>query len=244
MKNIQWKTITFKKEFTREKQKPYNPRKIQWNMLSDEQAKLIKDQLLKQLQNFPADKQELIKSRVLSMSTKELEEFITENELVYNQNKKENPVMAECIFCNIASKRVKSFILDENNENLAVLELNPLSKGHLLVIPKKHLESQHIPSSAFGMAKRLAKRIKTKFKPKEIKISIQKILNHSLIEVTPLYGNETERRKASEKELIEIQEILKEQPRKQKVKKQKINDTPKEVKIENEGLPIIRPRIP
>jgi histidine triad (HIT) family protein len=204
-------------------------------MLTEEQSLQIKEQLLKQLDNFPENQREVVQEKIMSMTTKEVEEFIRQNQLTHLENQKKTDGN-NCIFCSIVNKAVSSYILDEDKESLAVLEINPLSRGHSLILPKKHGEVEGIPSSAFTLAKKISRVIKKKLKPKEIKISTQKITGHSIIEVLPLYGNETERKKASEKELQETIEII------------KIKKIPKETrKIKKETdsiLPKLKPRIP
>lgn len=44
----------------------------------------------------------------------------------------------DCIFCAIAEGEIPSFKIYEDGEVLAYLDINPCSKGHTLVIPKKH----------------------------------------------------------------------------------------------------------
>ena len=46
--------------------------------------------------------------------------------------------MSECIFCRIAAGELPSSSIYETDEVLAFLDINPLSPGHALVIPKKH----------------------------------------------------------------------------------------------------------
>ncbi len=46
--------------------------------------------------------------------------------------------MDECIFCKIAKGEIPSTRLFENEKVLAFLDIMPASKGHALVIPKKH----------------------------------------------------------------------------------------------------------
>ena len=41
------------------------------------------------------------------------------------------------IFTKIVNREIESFIVDEDNDNLAFLDIAPLAKGHVLVIPKK-----------------------------------------------------------------------------------------------------------
>ena len=44
----------------------------------------------------------------------------------------------DCIFCAIAEGEIPSFKVYEDELVLAYLDINPFSKGHTLVIPKKH----------------------------------------------------------------------------------------------------------
>ncbi len=46
-----------------------------------------------------------------------------------------------CIFCKIANKEIPAKIVYEDETTLAFLDINPRSKGHTLVIPKKHYET-------------------------------------------------------------------------------------------------------
>ncbi len=45
-----------------------------------------------------------------------------------------------CIFCSIIQKDIPSHILYEDEKVICILDKYPISKGHFLVIPKKHLE--------------------------------------------------------------------------------------------------------
>ncbi|KIW76356.1 hypothetical protein AYO20_00990 [Fonsecaea nubica] len=46
--------------------------------------------------------------------------------------------MAACIFCKIIKGEIPSFKLFESEKVLAFLDIQPLSRGHALVIPKHH----------------------------------------------------------------------------------------------------------
>ena len=46
--------------------------------------------------------------------------------------------MEDCIFCKIASNEIKSTKIYEDNSFFAFLDLNPVSKGHVLIVPKSH----------------------------------------------------------------------------------------------------------
>ena len=46
--------------------------------------------------------------------------------------------MEQCTFCKIAQKEIPSNLVFENNTVFAFLDINPVSDGHILVIPKSH----------------------------------------------------------------------------------------------------------
>jgi histidine triad (HIT) family protein len=63
--------------------------------------------------------------------------------------------MEICIFCKIVAKDAPADIVFENNEVLALVPLEKVSKGHTLLIPKRHFQSVlDIDEEMFG---RLAK---------------------------------------------------------------------------------------
>ena len=46
--------------------------------------------------------------------------------------------MYDCIFCKIINKEINGYIIDENDDAICFLDVNPISRGHCLVVPKKH----------------------------------------------------------------------------------------------------------
>ena len=49
--------------------------------------------------------------------------------------------MEDCIFCKIIKKEIPSSIVYEDDEIIAFKDINPQAPVHILVIPKKHIES-------------------------------------------------------------------------------------------------------
>ena len=47
----------------------------------------------------------------------------------------------DCIFCKIVKGEIDSAKVLENDKVLAFLDVNPVAKGHCLVIPKMHFEN-------------------------------------------------------------------------------------------------------
>ncbi|HPS21412.1 MAG TPA: HIT domain-containing protein [Candidatus Paceibacterota bacterium] len=44
-----------------------------------------------------------------------------------------------CIFCKIIKKEIPCDLIYENNKFFVFLDINPVSHGHILIIPKKHI---------------------------------------------------------------------------------------------------------
>ncbi len=49
--------------------------------------------------------------------------------------------MTDCIFCKIAKGEIPAEKVYEDEETIAFLDIEPVAKGHTLVIPKKHFET-------------------------------------------------------------------------------------------------------
>jgi histidine triad (HIT) family protein len=45
-----------------------------------------------------------------------------------------------CVFCEIVAGRAPSHVVYEDAENLAFLDIFPFTRGHLLVVPKRHVD--------------------------------------------------------------------------------------------------------
>ena len=47
----------------------------------------------------------------------------------------------DCIFCKIVKGQIKSQFIGENERAVAINDLNPVSSLHILIFPKKHIDS-------------------------------------------------------------------------------------------------------
>ena len=192
-------------------------------MISKEQLTQIKQQLFTQIDSTNIPNKEETKKHIDSMDEKQLVEFLKQNKLINDEKDLETQSQQKCIFCAIASEQVTSHKIEENEVAMAVLELNPVSKGHCLIIPKKHIETaDKIPKTAFSLAENVAKRIKNKFDPKDITITTTNVMGHEVINVFPVYNEEniqSQKYKAEDKELAELFNLLEKKKETEKVKK-------------------------
>ena len=68
-----------------------------------------------------------------------------------------------CIFCDIVDKKVSAMIVGENKGAIAFLDVNPISDGHVIVIPKNHYRNlSHCPQPDFNYVMDLVKEISNK----------------------------------------------------------------------------------
>ena len=168
-------------------------------MLSKEQTEKIKINLLKQVEAMNVPNKNEIADSIKAMNSEELEEFVNQQNAAQGQ---------ECILCSIADSKIPSYKVGENAEAVAVLEINPISRGHLMIIPKIH--SDKIPKAAIELATEMSEKIKT-LKPKNIEVIPSAFMGHGTLNVLPVYNNETmnsPKKKADEKDLQELYKIL------------------------------------
>jgi histidine triad (HIT) family protein len=106
-----------------------------------------------------------------------------------------------CILCDIANHAVNAAILFENERIMAILDLYPATRGHTLVIPKKHISTIYDMPSETGQeimdcAILLCKAINSRFKPDGLNL-IQangevggQTIDHFHLHIVPRYKND------------------------------------------------------
>ena len=73
--------------------------------------------------------------------------------------------MTECLFCKIVDKKIPAEIVYEDKKIIAFKDINPKAKIHILIIPKKHIESlnfiqeidRELMAELFFVIKKIAK---------------------------------------------------------------------------------------
>ena len=71
----------------------------------------------------------------------------------------------DCIFCKIANGEIPSYKIYEDDNFLSFMDVNPMSFGHCLIIPKDHYENiyempEDLLSKLFPIVKKIAVRLK------------------------------------------------------------------------------------
>jgi histidine triad (HIT) family protein len=125
----------------------------------------------------------------------------------------------KCVFCAIASKQIPANVVYEDENSIAILDINPRSTGMTLIIPKIHLKTFYqnstVSKRVYSSALKVSKMIKKALKPKAISVSIlPSELEHFHIRIYPVYENEVpvienQPKKVSEEDLNAITEKIK-----------------------------------
>jgi histidine triad (HIT) family protein len=76
----------------------------------------------------------------------------------------------DCIFCAIVAGDAPAEIVDSDDHTVTMMDINPATKGHALVIPRAHTEdllsiSERDLCHTATAAQRIAKRMEEKLKP-------------------------------------------------------------------------------
>ncbi len=187
--------------------------------LSDEETEEIKQKLFSHIEStFPEGQKSSARQQIESMDSGQLESFLEKNQIIKDSSNSKN----ECVFCSIASDKIRSCRIDENEKAIAVLDINPISKGHSLIIPREHTDNMKKEVSV--LAEKVSKNIKKKLKPKKVEISKSKLFGHEIINLLPVYDNEnfdSKRNSAKIEELEIVREELEKRKEIEKISKPK-----------------------
>ena len=120
------------------------------------------------------------------------------------------------IFTKIINGDIPSYKIDENKNFLAFLDVNPLQKGHVLVVPKKEIDyifdvDDKLLSEMICFAKKISAKIKNAFPCNRIGMAVIGLeVPHAHIHLIPInkmndmnFAND--KLKLSEQDFIEIQ---------------------------------------
>lgn len=107
-----------------------------------------------------------------------------------------------CVFCNLANKVWDTNIVYEDDDFVALLDLSQLTKGHTLVMPKKHIENllfsdDETLSKILIVAKKVSKAVMKAFGASGVNIinncgeMAGQTVMHLHIHIIPRYENDS-----------------------------------------------------
>ncbi len=106
-----------------------------------------------------------------------------------------------CIFCEIIKGNIPSKKVYEDDKVLAILDISQITKGHTLVLPKKHFDNfldidEEYSNAVFNAANKVTKMINKAYKPLGFNIinncgeTAGQSVMHFHVHVVPRYNKE------------------------------------------------------
>jgi histidine triad (HIT) family protein len=107
----------------------------------------------------------------------------------------------DCIFCAIVAGEAPAEVLDQDEHTVTMMDINPATKGHALVIPRDHTEdllsiSEDDLRHTAVAAQRIAKRMETTLEPdgfnliNACRVAAWQTVFHFHIHVVPRYEDD------------------------------------------------------
>ena len=125
--------------------------------------------------------------------------------------------MNDCIFCKIINNELPSKTIYEDEDIKVIMNINPSTNGHLLVLPKKHyvnildIDEKFINDSFKIIRDKLYPLLKEKLNCEGLTVSENNFLGqeirHFHIHVTPRYQNDLADYDYNKDLLIDIDEV-------------------------------------
>ena len=118
-----------------------------------------------------------------------------------------------CVFCEIAKKNIPSKCIYEDDLVMAIMDINPICDGHVLVIPKNHYDTvfdtpKDVLSHMFSVAEKITPRLMNGLKEKGLTLSInygcKQEIKHLHLHMMPDFN------KKPSKSIDEVYELIKE----------------------------------
>ena len=124
------------------------------------------------------------------------------------------------IFTRIINRELPSYIVCEDKENIAFLDINPLRRGHTLIVPKLEVDNifslnKNSYNSLFSFAKKVAINMKKKITCNRIGMSVVGLdVPHAHIHLIPINSFEDMNfnkspLKLTDEEMLNICQLLK-----------------------------------
>ena len=158
----------------------------------------------------------------------------------------------QCLFCQISNNKIEAKKVYEDDEVLAVLDINPASKGHTIVFPKEHYQvlaqiPEKLIEKLFNIANKMSSIIFETVQAEGTNIFVAngqaagQNSPHAIIHIIPRFRDDNlgliwEPKKGDDNELNELQSIIKNKAYSIEIKKEKPKVVKKQ-KIKDEKSP-------
>jgi histidine triad (HIT) family protein len=194
--------------------------------LTPEEIEEVKAQLREQVQNLPESQKSQALQQIDSLSPQAIENLVNQQ--------REKLASEKTIYRMIIDKEVDSVKIGEDDFAIAVLEINPISKGHTLIIPKTVVsEKKNIPAGVFALAEKVSGKLTEGLGAKSIETQTEIKFGEKIINLIPIYDSplnlSSPRKKAQKSELEDVAKQLEPKPKKEVIQIKKERSPPAEI---------------
>ena len=125
--------------------------------------------------------------------------------------------MDDCIFCKIIKGDIPSYTVYEDDDFKAFLDINPITNGHVLLVPKTHYATLFdLPEEMIMKIYKAVKKINDKLKDKLDMEGLTLIQNNGLgqdvkhyhLHLVPRYPHDDIKYLSNEKQLVEPGDVF------------------------------------
>lgn len=174
------------------------------------------------METLTDEQKEQLKEKLKGMSSEEIKEILKE----------------QCLFCNISNEKIDSSKIYDDKDVMAVLDINPATKGHCLVFLREHFQFLgEIPEEKIGklfsVVNRVSSKLIEKLKSSGVNVFIAngagagQVVPHIVVHVIPRFEDDGlifkwEGKKVSKEELNKLSKELRIEKIERKVEEVKV----------------------
>jgi len=147
----------------------------------------IKKKLFEHIEKtYDKEKADGFKANISNMTDEKFIEFLKQQGLI------PGGAATNCVFCKMIFGEIPTTKIEENEDAIAILEINPISHGHVMIIPKSHVEAPENLSKNVGLlANIVSDELKKAFNPQRVDFIPGNLMGHEIINLLPIYNSET-----------------------------------------------------
>ena len=123
----------------------------------------------------------------------------------------------DCIFCKINKKEIPSYTIYEDDDFRVFLDINPITNGHCLLVPKTHYDnmfelSDEMVTKIYSVAKKVNDILKEKLDIEGLTL-IQnnghgQDVKHYHLHLIPRYTHDNVEYKSNKDQLVEVEDVF------------------------------------
>lgn len=95
------------------------------------QAEKIRKHLLEQISKLPSDQAGQLRGQIERATPEQIEQMISSQKSAGS---------GECLFCTIASGKIETLKVFDDENIFIMMDINPANLGHVIIIPKQHYQ--------------------------------------------------------------------------------------------------------